>query len=253
MIRILASAGSFPSARILRDAIRSLGEEKVGLYGRPELLRTSPDIRYGNSDGRWSTKRDTEMNSVGFIHLCANKANTSNTLARLAPKTFDFPIFHQCSEVPDKYPVLVRKTLTGSGGIGIVIVRNKEEFLPYRRSNYVWTEFMNLSREYRIHMLGENISRIFEKLPIDSNNKEEIPIRNLHRGYHYSLVAGVEGFTELKLACKELFSFFGNRFYGLDIGWNRDSKKYFVIELNSAPGLNEHTAVDYAHFICRGL
>jgi len=33
-----------------------------------------------------------------------------------------------------------------------------------------------------------------------------------------------------------------NNFYALDIGYNEDEKDYYIIEGNSAPGLNKETA-----------
>jgi hypothetical protein len=255
MIRILASPGSFPSARLLKAEIIALTGEKVGLAGRPELLRKAPDIRYGHTgeNPHWREIKRTLLNAPSFIDTCSNKLRTSKYFLLDRPESFDFPVFHPCSEVPSKYPVIIRKTLIGSGGIGIVVVRSQAEFMPHTRNGYYWTEFVNLSREYRVHMLGNTMSRIFEKLPTDPNNKDELPIRNLSRGYHFSLLSGTSGFEGLRTVCAELASKMGNYFYGLDIGWNRDTKRYFVIELNSAPGLNEHTANEYAQFICNNI
>jgi D-alanine-D-alanine ligase-like ATP-grasp enzyme len=42
---------------------------------------------------------------------------------------------------------------------------------------------------------------------------------------------------------------FAKGYYGLDAGWQPDKKEYFIFEINSAPGLNERSAFEYACFI----
>jgi D-alanine-D-alanine ligase-like ATP-grasp enzyme len=42
---------------------------------------------------------------------------------------------------------------------------------------------------------------------------------------------------------------FTKGYFGLDAGWDANKKEYFIYEINSAPGLNERSAFEYACFM----
>lgn len=149
------------------------------------------------------------------------------------------------------FPLLIRETLTSFGCRGIHVIKNEEEFNEVWRNSYFWTKYVTLNFELRVHILGGKLSKIFKK---ELNEPQEYPIRN-NSLCHFSL-RNLEKYPKLD-------SFIGNltnieevskgKFYSIDIGWDSENKKYFVIEFNTGSGLNENTAEEYAKYIYANL
>jgi hypothetical protein len=97
-------------------------------------------------------------------------------------------------------------------------------------------------------MLGGEPIKIFRKVWTLECEEPECKIRS-NNNYHFSLVEQKEGrFTKLYELISRLNGAVGtNNFYALDIGLTEQG--YFIIEGNSAPGLNELTAEIYAKFL----
>ena len=79
-IKILTT-GSFPSAKILADAISSKLERRI--YPTSNLARIHPRdkiIRYGSTERIPNTARDLNLNPIEFIGLCVHKAVIADLL-----------------------------------------------------------------------------------------------------------------------------------------------------------------------------
>ena len=113
---IISSSSCLPSAKLLRDTLITLGLRK-------HLITTDrTDInslfRYGNN----MTIQGTDgLNKAEFINLVAHKNNFSIFCQE---NDFYSPCFYR-GGVPNKYPVLIRTTLTGYGGVGIIVCKNE--------------------------------------------------------------------------------------------------------------------------------
>ena len=247
MINILSSKYSFTSAKILRGLMEEISGERIRLTTKPERLKTV-SVRYGNSFGKFT--KDTIVNSPVFISYCANKLAFSKLLLENGFYTPEYKKLKQDLE----FPVLIRETLSGSGGKGIILCRDLEEF----NSSWVrgfWTKYIKTAFELRVHVLDGNIVRIFRK---DEMESSEFPIRN-NVTCHFSL-KNPEKYPKLGTLISNLHGLFNDerfnmnaKFYALDIGWDAIKKEYFIFEANSAPGLNEHTANLYAEFILNNM
>jgi glutathione synthase/RimK-type ligase-like ATP-grasp enzyme len=224
----------------LRDAIQAVCGKRIPITYKPGKVVT---MRYGCSLIGENTVKDTEINSPEFIHLVANKGLLSNKLLENSISTIEF---HRITQEIPELPVIIRRTLSSYGGRGIEIARTKEEFsgIGY------WTKIIKMEKEYRIHIVDGKIIKVFSKVRESTLPPEEIPIRNMHRGYHYSLIR--EPFPKMKEFVDSL-SFLNGVFYAADIGWDVENKRYVLIEINSAPGLNEETARLYSEAICPKL
>jgi glutathione synthase/RimK-type ligase-like ATP-grasp enzyme len=227
-------------AKLLRDEIQKLTGIRLGVTN--SVNQRDIVIRYGNSKG-YST---TEFNSNKKIGLFGNKYSFS-----IASKKYGFlsPQFN-FNGLPTIFPILIRTTLNGSGGEGIIICKTLEEFNSNWREGYHWTPYIKTIAEYRVHMLGGKIARIFKKERDENLEREEIPIRNNSRGYHFSL-KNTEVFPKLIEAATAFDKVLGAKFYALDVGWNKENFIFF--EANTAPGLNEFTADLYAKYLSSEL
>lgn len=224
--------------------IRTQLEEKTG---RRIYLRTTPHpiyppiIRYGNHEG--SYRNDTLYNSPEFIRMCCDKYATE--MFFIQHNIYNTPNFSQ--EPPNSdilpFPVLIRTTLTGHGGVGMTVVNNLEEWNKHWMSyTYWWTPFINLSSEYRVLIFDGVPFKIFKKVRADGLEPDLYPIRNIDRGYHFS-VRELDKFPNMMdYIQNHISTLLTTGFYGLDIGKIQDSEEFFVLELNSAPGMNINTS-----------
>jgi hypothetical protein len=235
---ILCNNISCATANDLRNYIQEKTGRKLWVRWNPRN-RIPPLIRYGNTEGNY--RRDTQYNSPEFINLCVNKLRTSRFLIEhnISSPVFINSITPNCRPV---FPCLIRTTLTGHGGIGIHVITNEEQWNRTWRNGYWWTSFIRLSSEYRVIIFNGEPIRIFKKIREDGTDREDFPIRNNDNGYHFSYRSDTEAFPNLlSFIDTKLKSLIPIGFYGLDVGKIRDTEDFFVLELNSAPGLNTNT------------
>lgn len=247
--RILTAGGSFPSAKMIRDEIENITGTHFHIYKDSSKV-TDVLFRYGNCGA--VKGNDTDLNSKEFIQLCQNKKSFADFI--LAHNEFA-PQFFTMDEVPQFYPIVIRKTLTGFGGAGIIFCANQEQYNLNMRRNYWWTPFVKCEFELRVHVFGNQVNRIYKKILDNGNQEEEFPIRNHHSGYHFSLrnKENYQKVIDLVSRLGEHFKSVGGNFVGLDLGYNKESGRYFIFEGNSAPGLNSVNAREYAEYFVEFL
>lgn len=138
--------------------------------------------------------------------------------------------------------VFGRKTLTGSSGAGIVVIEEPAQMVPC----LVYTKYKPKKREFRVHIFRNEVVAIVEKRKRSDWNEASNPkIRNLANGYVFC--QDVELTPELRtrievlgLAASKVCQ---SDFKGVDLAYNQKFDDLFVIEVNSAPGI-EGTNVD---------
>jgi glutathione synthase/RimK-type ligase-like ATP-grasp enzyme len=157
-------------------------------------------------------------------------------------------------EIPDEeYPIVCRTTLSGHSGDGIVIADNREELASAK----LFVKYIKKKEEYRVHVgrTGDTVNTISvqRKARRLSTPDEEVDwqVRNLAGGFVYVR----EGFT-LPSACEEAahscLRQTGLDFGAVDVIWNETQEKAYVLEINTAPGLEGQTVESYADFF-RGV
>lgn len=244
---ILSSRSSFPSAKILRNALVELGYPKLKVTYKASILKRNPIVRYGNSE-RILSGDDTHLNSMDFIHQLSDK----NLFSTLLKEKVYVPIFSRELPKDTDFPIIVRKFMSACKGKGIVVCKNLEEYEKNNCRHYFWTHYVNLDFELRVHVIGGEIKKVFKKIYVEEEPEEEFPIRTSEH-YHFSLVDPGK-YKKLLESVDIVSEILGkDNFYALDIGWDKNKKKYFILEGNSAPGLNELTANLYAEYIKNSL
>ena len=248
-MKILTTNTSIESAMLLRDAI-------VDITGKHFLVTKDPStvdsdfVRYGTT--AYVNPKFKCINSPEFIRFCVNKENWARLAQR---KGFFGPEFHTMSE-PTTYPVLIRTTLTSYGGRGIIMCKNRKDFIKHWGFGCHWTPFVKTSYELRAHVVGGKIARLFKKEYAGYKPEAALPIRNLDNGYHFALVSDPEsmnpGLVELLKSIHAALPK-GADIYSVDAAWCPEQKKYFIFELNSGSGINGNTARIYANYIVKKL
>ena len=244
---ILTHRTSFPSAKLLRDALFQETGVRYLVTKHPDRIRRL-HVRYG-ATGQVNCA-DTKFNSPRLINLVANKLRFSNTIK----DKFATPEFIRNREPYDyEFPIVIREIMQGFGGVGIIMCRDREAFDAAWKGSY-WTRFVKTTQEFRVHVLGGELSRLFRKvrIRIDGVRPDEVefPIRTGRSGdYRFSLWSGGSVFPDLTELVGQLHAEIGGHFYALDVGKLPDNQGWFIFEANSAPGLNRNTASAYAKYL----
>lgn len=144
--------------------------------------------------------------------------------------------------------VFGRKYLNSSCGKGIVIIdETTQGDVP---TCPVYTKYKKKKREFRVHIFKDKVVMVCEKKrKKDFNGERDTKIRNLANGYVFTQSVENEpnGLRELALKAAQVSQ---SDFRGVDIGYNEKNDELFVIEVNSAPGIQGSNINRYIEAIC---
>lgn len=226
------------SALALAEA---LGGRVLKLEGSKFVPRSSDlIINWGNGQAEKPWEHEV-LNNPYAVHLAANKLNA---FVRFQTSGVPIPRFATSRErVEWKTTTVVRHRLTGHSGAGIELVDKKED-LP---NAPLYVEYIKKVDEYRVHVVGKSIIAVQRKardreIP---DNQVNWQIRNHANGFIFVREGFVtpESVTDVALQAIESL---GLDFGAVDIVWNEKEQKAYVLEINSAPGLEGQTIDNYA-------
>ncbi len=147
--------------------------------------------------------------------------------------------------------VFGRKFLNSSCGKGIVVYEKGAEINA--GDCPVYTKYKPKKREFRVHIFKDKVVTIVEKKRKTGWNgdKKDAKIRNLEHGYIFAqqidLSDGLRTRIEaLSLAAGQVCK---SDFKGVDVGYNEKKDDVFVIEVNSAPGIEGSNVGKYVQAI----
>lgn len=147
----------------------------------------------------------------------------------------------------DGYTVLARKFLNSSEGKGIVVCEPNNGIVQAP----VFTKYIPKKREYRVHIFKDKIVQILEKRR-GQNYTGDSKVRNTANGYVFCQqditlpAGGAVRLNNLALAASKVTN---SDFKGVDIGYNEKKDFLFVIECNSAPGIEGSNVAKYVETI----
>jgi len=150
--------------------------------------------------------------------------------------------------------VFGRKYLNSSCGKGIVILDAQDDIHEWEglypeELCPVYTKYKKKKREFRVHVFKDQVVAVVEKKRRSNyEGQRDTKIRNLANGYVFcqSSTDHPVGLRELALAASKVSS---SDFKGVDIGYNEKANDLFVIEVNSAPGIQGSNVEAYINAI----
>lgn len=155
-------------------------------------------------------------------------------------KALEFTLSHaEAKQWAAQAPVVCRKLTHSSEGKGIVVAETPADVVQAP----VYTKYKKKKREFRVHIFKDQVVHVLEKRrKKDYDGKADAKIRNTANGYVFCSDGVVEpdGLRTLALKASTVTK---SDFKGVDIGYNEKLNELFVIEVNSAPGI-EGTNVD---------
>lgn len=248
--RVLPYRQGSRAARALAEA---LGGRVLKLEGSRFVPRRDDIlINYGNTDPR-QYQRCT-MNAVDLRHA-TNKLNFFRTMsnqeetARLIPQ-----FWTDRTAIPDDaFPIVCRTELAGHSGAGIVIATRREELV----AALLYVQYVKKQEEYRVHVGMRQAQPIVIAVQRKARRIEtpdgEVnwQVRNHANGFVFVRgdVNPPHAVTESAKRCLEAANI---DFGAVDVIWNARQERAYVLEINTAPGLEGQTVTDYANFF-RGV
>lgn len=139
--------------------------------------------------------------------------------------------------------VVARTVLNGHSGAGIVICNNIDNLVDAP----LYTAYVKKQEEYRYHVFAGQVVDIQRKarkrdVPDDAVNWQ---VRNLDGGFIFAREGVVESAQAAEDSIKAVAAL-GLDFGAVDLVYNQREDKYYVLEVNSAPGLAGSTLDGYA-------
>jgi len=239
-IRVYPYKQGSKSAKSLAEALRAKVLKKVGskYKQRPEDLI----INWGAGDCPFKGPRIA--NQPDAITAASNKLTAFNKMKEANVSVP--PFYTDKADIPeDAFPIMARTVLCGHSGRGIVVCDTPADLVPAP----LYTKYVKKQDEYRIHCFrkpGEDTSIISVQRKAKRHDADNVDfkIRNLANGFVF-VRDGVEPpeavFTEAKKALEAL----GLAFGAVDVIYNQYQNRAYVLEVNTAPGLEGQTVTDY--------
>lgn len=238
-IRVDAYNAGSRSARALADA---LGGRVLRTQGSRFQPRRGDCVITWGGGGSVHSGRCRTFNGAG-LNTATNKLSCFNILSAAGVSIPRFWINQ--AEIPDDaFPIVCRTVLNGHSGAGIVIANARDELV--RAPLYV--EYKKKQDEYRIHVLGGEVISVQRKALRQGEGRPAEPdfrVRNLANGFVF--VRGDVNPPEAVLEqARQSIIATGLDFGAVDVIWNERERRAYVLEINTAPGLEGQTVEDYA-------
>lgn len=197
-------------------------------------------VNWGNSGEVRGYDHQRILNHPVEVRNALNKLTTFNLLKDADVRVP--PFFTSSNDLNPEHPIhLARLSLTGSGGDGIVAVRRGQAFPEAP----LYVEYIPKLEEYRVHVFCGVPIHVQQKRKRGeaTQSRDERLIRNHDNGWVFcNMDLAVADIDMLELAV-EAVEALGLDFGALDIIRGRDDGEYYVLECNTAPGLDSPTAI----------
>lgn len=261
--RVLPYRQGSKGAKALATA---LGGKVLKLEGSKFVLRNSDVIiNWGNTDMGVSCVTASAMNCPAILRAATNKKQFFLTMTEKDCNDIIPRYWTSRTEIPDDaFPIVCRTVLAGHSGDGIVIANTPEELVQAP----LYVQYVKKQDEYRIHVgakpfqdspvpphgfTGVELVVIAKQRKARRHDVENPnwQVRNHQNGFIYAR-EGVNPPEAVTEAAKRALRATGLDFGAVDVLWNAKEMKAYVLEINTAPGLEGQTVTDYATFF-RGI
>lgn len=237
--RVLPYRQGSRSAAALAEA---LGGRVLKLQGSRFIPRRDDVIiNWGNTDAHGRANR----NGLD-LRIASNKL----TFFQRMPEGITPDYWTNRGGIPDDaFPVVCRTVLAGHSGDGIVMATTRDQLVDAP----LYVRYVKKTDEYRVHVgihNGEAIVIATQK----KARRRDVPdnevnwqVRNHQNGFIYAR-EGIDPQPGVLEVARQALMASGLDFGAVDVIWNERQQRAYVLEINTAPGLEGQTVLDYANF-----
>jgi hypothetical protein len=151
----------------------------------------------------------------------------------------------------DKFPIVCRTILNGHSGAGIVVADCRDDLVECS----LYTRYVKKKDEYRVHVgrttSGSEDNYVYISIQRKARRADcpdpDWRVRNHSNGFVF-VRNEVHPPESVVAAARRTLEATGLYFGAVDIGWNSQTEKATVYEVNTAPGLEGQTIEDYANY-----
>ena len=235
------------SARLLKKGLsEALGRdvlfitpERVGLCKPSRVI-----INWGSSGV--SDTRATVINPASAVSVASNKLST---LAAFQINDIPHPEYTTDKDkakdwIEQGFKVVCRTLLTAHSGQGIVVAGSHSELVDAP----LYTKYIRKQKEFRVHVFSSKILDIQEKRRSSSVDDHHPYIRNHANGYVFCR-GDINEPDDLRGVAISAVDALGLDFGAVDVVWNEAQDKCYVLEVNTACGLEGSTVNKYVQAI----
>jgi hypothetical protein len=222
-----------------------------GRLGKLEASKENVVINWGNSEPPAKVLGCTLINQPDAIKKAVNKLSAFEAMFRVGVLT---PAYTESEEVARTWvkaghKVVARHVLTGSGGEGIQILESLQDF-PCEAPLY--TLYVPKKSEWRFHVFDGQAFDWQRKMRRKDfpDDKVNWLVRNHNNGFIFGrneeepIDPGI--WSQMAKVSVSAVKALGLDFGAVDVIYNERQKAAFVLEVNTAPGLEGTTLFNYA-------
>lgn len=207
-------------------------------------------INWGNSGSRLTAELEkaTFINKPSAVKIAANKLDSFRLLEAAGVSVPSFTCSKELAKpwITKGRTVVARTTLTGNSGEGIVIC-DAVDALP---DAPMYTMYIPKTEEYRVHVGSGEVMSVQRKARNKDVEDADVnwKVRNAANGFVFARNEGrivpPQVLQEATAAVEALCLDFG----AVDVVWNATKNKAFVLEVNTAPGVEGTTLEEYKEY-----
>ena len=232
------NAGS-ASAKALAKA---LGIKRIKHEGKPLQVRGGI-LNWGGSVFKRNIVHDGVYNTPDRVVVAVNKLQAFKALSGHAPiPEWTEERVEALQWLAEGVKVVCRTVLNGHSGEGVVIAQKEEEMVGAP----LYVKYIPKKEEYRLHVFRDKVFFVQRKARKIDVPDEQVnwQVRNHKNGFIYAN-ANVEPTPEMEQAAITAVQALGLDFGAVDLIYNQKENKYYVLEVNCAPGLTGATLDKY--------
>lgn len=197
----------------------------------------------------WHTANTRMINNVNATSIAGNKLLTFRRFTEVSP---DLPIpeYTNDKKIARDWAtdVVSRAILTGHSGRGITICPAGSD-LP---EVPLYVKYVKKAKEFRVHVIFGQVVDVQQKKKRESFENANFQVRSHENGWVFCR-ENIQEPANLREIATQAVESLGLDFGAVDIIWNEKQNKCYVLEVNTAPGL-EGTSIDvYAQAFYRKL
>lgn len=243
------SEGSKRLAEALK--VRRIRHTNSAFKGSPKKVV----INWGSSDLPEEVMKSKIINHPSAVGICTNKLSFFEFLAKNGNGQVSIPdwttdpatAMRWCAE---GQTVCARTVLQGHSGEGLVLMdkNNIDSFVKAR----LYTLYIPKFDEYRVHVINGNIIDIQRKalrngwVEENPGQKPNYKVRNHANGFVY-VRGDINPPPHITDQAVKAVNAIKLDFGAVDIIWNAKRERAYVLEINTAPGVEGQTVQNYAN------
>lgn len=226
------------SAKLLSEA---LGIKRIKHEGKP--LKLKKLINWGSSAFTRNMQIGKILNLPECVRNASHKIRTFEHIGGLV-NIPDWTLERKVAEAWIKagQTVVCRTLIQANSGKGIVIAENVNELVDAP----LYTKYIPKKEEYRIHVFqGEafHVQRKARKKDVP-DDKVNWKVRSHGNGFCFQ-IQGIEMPEAAAEQAVKAVQSLGLDFGAVDLIWNQKEDKWYVLEVNTAPGIEATTLAKY--------